>query len=78
MASRLETTRSLECRPPTPPRSQQWLLKEEAKSCHQKRCCTDGQSFVPRTYVKSNASGHSKFHAKLLAASLPPTGLPSV
>ena len=31
MASRLETTRSLECQPLPPPRSQQWLLKEEAK-----------------------------------------------
>ena len=77
MASRLETTRSLECQPPTPSRSQQWLLKEEAKSWHQERWCTDRQSSMPRTWVKSNASGHSKFHVKMLAASLPPTGLPS-
>ena len=45
MASRLETTRSLECQPLTPPRSQHWLLKGEAQSWHQKRWCTDGQSF---------------------------------
>ena len=32
MASRLETTRSLECQPLPPPRSQQWLLKGEARS----------------------------------------------
>ena len=31
MASRLETTHSLECQPPNPPHPQQWLLKEEAK-----------------------------------------------
>ena len=31
MASRLETTRSLECQPLPPPRSQQWLLKREAQ-----------------------------------------------
>ena len=32
MASRLETTRSQECQPLTPPRSQHWLLKGEAQS----------------------------------------------